>query len=186
LSATVVVVLPSSLTLSLQALAFGRSYDFSAALALLMTVVGVAFQMRGSIEKRLERTLFPAKVASRIRLAAFRWTNGPCAGSGSPLDLLCESLSGAFDLDGLYIYVLGNHAGDFELVRAWVGDPVREIATDSPLARWLRKAAEAVIRKEALTADPGAGSEQMARILESNAGRSVYHSSALSSSQLPH
>ena len=172
LSATVVVVLPVFLlTLSLQALAFGEvHYDFSAALAVLLTVVGVAFsRLRGSIEKRLERTLFPAKVASRIRLAALGGQMVRVLDRDRLLDLLCESLSGAFDLDGLYLYVLGNHGGGFELVRTVGGrDPIREVATDSPLARWLRKAAEAVIREEALTADPGAGSEQMARILESN------------------
>ena len=172
LCATAVVVVPVfMLTLLLQDFAFHEvHYDFSVALALLLTTVGVAFSgFRGFIEGRLERALFPAKVASRIKLSALGGEMVRVLDRDRLLDLISESLSGAFDLDGLALYVFGDPRRGFELVRA-VGRQAAsgEVSSDSALARWLRKVGEPVIREEALGADKLAGSEQIGKILESN------------------
>jgi two-component system nitrogen regulation sensor histidine kinase GlnL len=166
------LILPTFLlAVLLQKLAFGEiHYDFSAALAVLFTAVGAAFsRLQGTVEGRLEAVLFPAKVESRRRLEALGSEVVRILDTDRLLDLLSDSVSGAFGVESLALYVGDESGRVFGLVRFSGPAPkVREFPGDAPITRWLRKAGEAVIREEAVAADPWGASEQLGRLLAQN------------------
>lgn len=172
LLALLAVVLPlSALALLLQRLAFGEvHYDFSVGVALLLITVGVAFsRARVAIEARLERALFPGKVASRNRLSALGVEVVQVLDRDRLLDLLADSIFAAFTLERLELYMRSHVRDRFELVRS-IGAPphLPEISQDAALVRWLRGIGEAVIRGEAGARDEPLLGRVAGGALESN------------------
>jgi two-component system nitrogen regulation sensor histidine kinase GlnL len=159
------------LTTLLQELAFGEvHYDFSVALAVLFTAVGIGFStLRTYVETALENILFPAKVESRRRLEALGSEAVRILNRDRLLDLLSESVSGAFGVERLALYLRGESRPGFDLERVVGPAPTLvELPGDAPIARWLRKAGEAVIREEAVAADPRGGAGQLGQMLAEN------------------
>ena len=172
LSTTACFVVPILLlSLLLQQLAFREvHYDFSAALALLFMAVGLGFSsIREFVESRLERALFPAKVESRWRLEALGREAVRILDRDRLLDLLAESVSGAFGIETLALYLREGSRTGFDLLRTIGPAPgLSEIPGDAAIVRWLRKAGEAVIREEAVVAGQRGGAAQIADMLAAN------------------
>ena len=171
LSVVCTVVLPVFLlTLILQDLAFGEvHYDFSAALALLLTGVGAVFStLRSAIETKLELRLFPAKVASRKRLAALGGEVVRILDRDRLLDVLTESMVGAFSLQRLALYTRSPAQTRFELARRMGAVAPSDFSEESALIRWLQRAGEAVIREEAKAVDQRSGSQRIEKVFEEN------------------
>jgi two-component system nitrogen regulation sensor histidine kinase GlnL len=172
ISTIVLIVSPVFLlSLVLQGVAFGEiHYDFSTALAILLTLVGVAFSaLHVGIERRLENALFPARVASRMRLSALGGQVVRILDRDRLLDLLTHSVSSAFSLDRIALYLQQGPRSELELVR-WLGPKpdASAIAGDGALARWLRRVGEAVIREEAEGTDTRSGGGGVGPVLVAN------------------
>lgn len=169
---TMLIVVPVFLvSMVMQGVAFGEvHYDFSAALAALLTLVGVVFSsLRIGAERRLERVLFPARVESRSRLSALGAEVVRVLDRERLLDLVTESIVGAFGLDRIAIYLRSGTRHEFDLVR-WLG-PVpteKRFQGDSPLPRWLRRAGEAMIREEAPRSELGVDGGGVGAVLGAN------------------
>ena len=161
LAAILVVVGPVVfIVVLLQDLAFGEvHYDFSVGLTLLLVGVGVALPgVKGLVESGLEKALFPAKLESRRRLEALGREAVRILDRDRLLDLLAESVSGAFGIERFALYLREGSRPGFTLQRAVGPAPVlSEIPGDAPIVRWLWRVGEAVIREEALAGDGRGG-----------------------------
>jgi len=172
ISTIIVVVVPVFLlSLVLQDFAFGEiHYDFSAALAALLTLVGVVFStLHIAIERKLEEALFPARLASRSRLSALGGEVVRVLDRDRLLDLLTHSIAGAFGLDRIALYLRGGSRNDLELMR-WLGPAPRtaSVSADDPFARWLRRVGEAVIKDEATGTDARSGGVRVSALVIDN------------------
>ncbi|MFN8640823.1 MAG: ATP-binding protein [Candidatus Binatia bacterium] len=169
LAAILMLVSPAfGIALLCQWLAFGEvHYDFSAVLAVLLLLVGIGFAvLRGAVEARLERALFPAKVLNRNKLRALGKEAVRILDREKLLDVLADSVSIGFDVERLALYLRQGSRPGFALLRAVGTAPVfTEIPSNSALARWLFRAGGAVIREEAAPFERAAGSRQISETL---------------------
>lgn len=149
---TVLLIGPAFLVaLVLQRLTFGEvHYDFSAALLVLLVLMGVLFPLvRDYAEQAIERSLFPAKQVSRDTLGAFERSMIRILDRERLVREFCDILFGVFDLERLALYFVEDLRGGFEVRRSLGIIPANDtFAADSAFIRWLRRRGDAVLRDE--------------------------------------
>lgn len=153
LAAVLLAVAPSlGCAVLLQRLVFidGAHYDFSAALVLLFLAVGVAYsRVQQAASRRLERKLFPSKFETRAALLELSREVVKVLDRGPLLRLLCERVGRAFGLDRVEVYLREETRGGFALSSGLASEgAVHRVDGGGPLARWLMRRREAVLRSE--------------------------------------
>jgi len=137
--------------LLLQRWAFGEvQADFSAALLLLLLVMGTLFPaMRAWAEERVERSLFPRKQEHRATLSAFERSMIQILDRGRLIRELCGTVSDGFDLSRIALYMVEDLRGSFELEYSAGPEPIaRVFAAEDPFVRWLTRRRGVIMRDE--------------------------------------